>query len=109
MIKSDLKEMTKGWFIGNFKPTLCNTEEVEVAVKEYRKGEGEKAHYHKIAKEFTVIVKGKVKMNDKICVKDDIIVIPPGESTDFSALEDTTTVVVKIPGAVNDKYSVEEK
>jgi len=33
-----------------------------------------------------------------------IIKIEPNTSTDFRALTDTTTVVVKVPGASNDKY-----
>lgn len=37
--------------------------------------------------------------------KGDIIVIEPMESADFEALEDgTQNVVVKYPGANNDKY-----
>ena len=36
--------------------------------------------------------------------EDDIIVINPYESTDFEVLQDTTTVVVKHPGANDDKY-----
>jgi hypothetical protein len=34
----------------------------------------------------------------------DIIRIAPGVYTDFHALEDTVTTVVKLPGALNDKY-----
>lgn len=35
----------------------------------------------------------------------DIIVMEPDESTDFECLEDdTVNVVVKLPGASNDKY-----
>lgn len=109
MKTAKLSEMTKGWFIGNFEPSLHKTNDVEAGVKEYKKGDGESAHYHKIATEYTVITKGKVKMNGKIYEKDDIIVIEPNESTDFLALEDTTTFVIKIPGANNDKYLVEEK
>ena len=30
-----LDEMTKGWFVGNFFPTLYRTNDVEVAVKRY--------------------------------------------------------------------------
>jgi len=33
-----------------------------------------------------------------------IIVLDPSEGSDFETLEDTVTVVVKIPGANNDKY-----
>ena len=100
-----IDEMTKGWFIGNFEPSLLKTNAVEVALKKYKKGDYEKAHYHKIATEFTVIVSGRVRMNGKEYIEGDIIVIEPNDSTDFEALEDNTVnVVVKIPGAHNDKY-----
>lgn len=100
-----IDEMTKGWFIGNFEPSLLKTNAVEVALKKYKKGDYEKAHYHKIATEFTVIVSGRVRMNGKEYIEGDIIVIEPNDSTDFEALEDNTiNVVVKIPGANNDKY-----
>jgi quercetin dioxygenase-like cupin family protein len=99
-----LKDMTKGWFIGNFNPTLLATEAVEVAVKEYPAGFTEAWHYHKIATEFTVIVSGEVEMNGTRYAAGDIIVIPPGEGTDFRTLSPTVTTVVKIPGATNDKY-----
>ena len=38
----------------------------------------------------------------------DIVVMEPGDVTDFTALTDAVNVVVKIPGANNDKYIVEE-
>ena len=34
----------------------------------------------------------------------DIIVMEPGEATDFEAVTDAVNVVVKVPGANNDKY-----
>ncbi|NBL00057.1 MAG: hypothetical protein EOM50_19015, partial [Erysipelotrichia bacterium] len=76
-----LEDMVKGWFIGNFDPTLIKTNDVEVAVKEYKKGDYEEKHYHKIATEITVIVTGKVKMNGVEYSKGDIIVIEPNEAT----------------------------
>lgn len=104
IIKSNLSEMKLGWFVGNFTPSLYKTNDVEVAVKTYQKGDFEERHYHKIATEITVIVSGKVKMNNEIFEKGDILVIPPNVSTDFEALEETVTSVVKLPGANNDKY-----
>jgi quercetin dioxygenase-like cupin family protein len=97
--------MVKGWFIGNFEPTLLRTNAVEVAVKTYAKGDYEKPHYHKIATEYTVVVSGRVTMNGIEYATGDIIVMEPGESTDFMAEEETTSVVVKIPGANGDKYA----
>lgn len=96
--------MVKGWFVGNFDPTLFRTNDVEIALKRYPTGGCEERHHHKIATEITVIVSGRVRMNGKEYGADDIVVIPPSESTDFEVLEDTVTVVVKLPGANNDKY-----
>jgi hypothetical protein len=101
-----LDSMVKGWFVGNFEPSLYKTNDCEVAVKSYKAGDYEEEHYHKIATEITVIVKGRVKMFDREFSEGDIIVVEPGDSTDFSAVTDSINVVVKIPGANNDKYIV---
>lgn len=103
-----LSSMKGGWFIGNFEPSLFKTNDCEVAVKSYKKGDKEGKHYHKIATEYTVVVKGKVRMFGNVYEEGDIIVVEPGDSTDFEALEDAMNVVVKMPGANNDKYLVEE-
>lgn len=108
MKTAKLEQMTKGWFIGNFEPTLYSTNDVEVAVKYYKAGDSEGAHYHKIATEYTVIISGRVKMNGVEYGAGDIVVMEPGDVTDFQALEDAVNVVVKLPGANNDKYVVEE-
>ena len=109
MKTAKLKDMIKGWFVGNFEPTLFRTNDVEVAVKSYKKGDYEEKHYHKIATEFTVIIRGRVKMNGIEYKEGDIIVMEPNEATDFECLEDgTQNVVVKIPGANNDKYLSED-
>lgn len=99
-----LDKMIRGWFVGNFEPSVFKTHEVEVGVKEYKKGDIEEKHHHKIATEITAIIRGKVRMNGVTYSKGDIVMIYPEEATDFEALEDTISVVVKIPGANNDKY-----
>lgn len=106
MQKFNLKEMIGGWFIGNFEPSLLKTNDVEVSVKRYKSGDYDKSHYHKIGTEYTVIVQGQVEMSGNIYNENDILIISPGEKTDFKALTDAITVVVKIPGASNDKYNV---
>ncbi len=104
MKKARLEDMVKGWFVGNFSPTLIATNAVEVAVKEYSKGAYEALHHHKMATEITVISSGRVRMNGQEFSKGDIIMIEANEATDFEVLEDTVTTVVKFPGASNDKY-----
>lgn len=102
-----LEDMTRGWFIGDFEPCALKTPAVEVGVKHYKAGDSEKAHYHKAAKEFTVIVKGEVEMNGERFKEGDIIFVPQSVPTDFKAITNVITTVVKLPGAKDDKFLVE--
>src|SRR5205085_6148550 len=79
MKTAKLEDMVRGWFVGDFNPTLIRTQDVEVGVKSYEAGAHEKWHYHKIATEVTVIISGEVEMNGKRYGKGDIIVIEPGD------------------------------
>ncbi len=108
MEKANLDDFVRGWFVGGFEPSLYSTEDVEVAVQTFEKGAIEASHCHKIATEITVIVSGRARMKDIILNAGDIVKISPGEYTDFEALEDTVTAVVKVPGALNDKYLEDE-
>lgn len=100
----NLDDMAKGWFVGNFAPTVLSTNQVEVAVKRYKAGDYERSHHHKIATEITVITDGEVQMNGVIYKAGAILVIEPGYPTDFLAITDVITTVVKYPGANDDKY-----
>lgn len=101
---AQLDSMTRGWFVGDFLPTMLTTTDVEVAIQQYRAGDYEAAHFHKVATEITVILNGEAEMFGKVFRHGDIVKIPPGSTTDFRAITDVTTVVVKHPGAKNDKY-----
>ena len=106
MKTAKLSDMKKGWLVGNFEPTLYKTNSVEVAVKSYSAGAYEKKHYHKIATEITVVTKGTIRMNGKEFTAGDIIIMEPNEATDFYAMTEAENVVVKLPGANNDKYEI---
>lgn len=99
-----LQDFVRGWVVGDFNPTLYATQDCEFAVQNFKKGDLEAPHYHKVATEITVIVSGKAKMQNKIVYAGDVVVVNPYEKTGFEALEDTMTAVLKIPGALNDKY-----
>ncbi len=101
-------EMIKGWFVGGFTPTAYSTDACEVAVKHYKAGETESAHYHKVATEITMVLSGRVRMAGQEWGAGDIIVLEPGDITDFEALTDAVNVVVKTPGALNDKFLVDK-
>ena len=44
MKEYDLDHMVKGWFVGDFTPTVIKSQEFEVAVKHYKKGDYEPSH-----------------------------------------------------------------
>jgi hypothetical protein len=104
MEKFSLEDMVKGWFVGDFEPTIIKSDQFEVAVKRYNAGDYENYHHHKIATELTVIIEGEVEMNGIHFKKNDIIKINANEITDFKCITDVTTVVVKTPSVKNDKY-----
>lgn len=101
IFKSD--NFKRGWFIGNFDPSLFKTNEFEVAVKKYESGFYENKHFHKTSTEFKYIIDGVVSINGIDYVKDTIIKIAPNEIVDFKSKTDSTVVVVKIPYAREDK------
>ena len=101
----NIADMKLGWFVGDFDPTILKTDNFEVAYKVYKAGDKEVKHLHKIATEVTLIASGLVKMNGIEYSSGQIILLEPGEATDFEAIEDTTTVVVKTPSVMNDKYN----
>jgi quercetin dioxygenase-like cupin family protein len=98
--------MTGGWLVGDFEPTCLRTPACEVACKSYPAGAREPAHVHRIATELTLIASGRAEMCGREWTAGDIVILDPGEATDFHAIEPTMTVVVKMPSVAGDKYLV---
>lgn len=103
----EVKNFKKGWIIGNFEPSLLKTFYFESALKEYKANDEEPAHYHAVATEWTIVVSGKIQMNDSIFEENKIIEIRPNEVVKFKAITDAKTMVIKVPSVENDKYLVE--
>jgi len=95
-----------GWYIGRFDPTIIPSDEVEVCIKRYKAGDHDQSHKHILADEITMIIEGFVDMNKVKYRANDIIWIEKGEVTDFTALTDAVTCVVKLPCVKGDKYLV---
>ena len=104
MFASHISKMFKGWFVGDFEPSVFKTSACEAAIKKYSKNEYEPLHFHKISTEITILITGRIRMSDKIWENGSIIIIEPNDRTSFEALEDSVIVVIKIPSVPNDKY-----
>ena len=106
MKKHNLSDFWRGWFIGNFEPSLLKTDQFEVSILKHAKGEQWAKHYHAIATEYNVLLKGSMKINGELMIEGDVFVIEPGEAAEPEFLEDCTLVCVKTPSLPGDKYEV---
>lgn len=104
--KFDYKNFIKGWLVGDFEPSLFKSKDIEVGIKHYESGFKEKSHIHKISTEFTMIIKGRAKMNNIILEEGEGIEIKPFEVANFECISDCVTLVIKRPSSTEDKYLV---
>jgi len=103
-----LKDMTKGWFVGDFSPSVFKTKEFEVCYRIHPAGEKWENHYHKEAVEINLLISGKMTMLGKTLNSGDIFVVKPYEVANPCFIEDCAIVCVKTPSVIGDKYIVEE-
>lgn len=95
----------KGWFLGNFQPTIFNNSDFEVAVKVFQIGDEEPSHKQLISTEITVVIEGNIRLGGFYFSAGDIIEIPPGEFASFLSLTDSILVCVKFPSIPDDKVT----
>jgi hypothetical protein len=103
-----LSDFTGGWIIGDFTPSMMLTSDFEICIKHFKSGEYETAHYQQIATEFTIVVSGSCRMGTHALVPGDILMLDPGEISDFEAIEDVVVVGIKTPSVSTDKVTVIE-
>jgi quercetin dioxygenase-like cupin family protein len=99
-----LKDFWRGWFIGNFEPSLLKTEQFEVGYLHHPKGEQWPDHYHKLGTEYNLLVKGRMTICGETINEGEIFVIDPLEVASPEFLEDCYIVCIKSPGPKGDKY-----
>jgi quercetin dioxygenase-like cupin family protein len=101
-----INDMVRGWFIGDFEPSVLRTKDFEVGILSHKKDEVWPKHYHSIATEYNVLISGKMHICGETIGAGTIFVIEPNEVADPIFLEDCTVVTVKTPSVIGDKYNV---
>jgi quercetin dioxygenase-like cupin family protein len=104
-----ISDFKSGWILGNFRPSIIKTEDVEVGIHHMPKGYIGDKHYHEHASEWNFIISGKVVLRLKYGSIEfragQYWLYEPGQKSNLEFLEDTVLVVVKSPSmAVNDKF-----
>lgn len=106
MKTAKLNDMWRGWFIGNFEPSVLKTDQFEVAFLSHKKGEIWPKHYHAVATEYNLLVSGRMTICGTEMNSGDIFVLEPNEIADPVFHEDCLIVCVKTPSLPKDKYEV---
>jgi len=106
MKKHHINDFWRGWFIGNFDPSVLKTDQFEVGFLHHPKGEKWPKHYHKIATEYNLLVQGQMIINGQSMTAGDMFVIEPNDIAEPEFLEDCYIVCVKVPSIPGDKYEV---
>ena len=111
MRRGKIATFKRGWFIGNFEPSVLKTEAFEVGLLSHHKGEYWAPHYHKEATEYNVLISGKMAIHfDDGYVEQinagDVFIFEKGEVSRPEFLEDCKVLVVKVPSIIGDKYDI---
>lgn len=106
MIKDRIENFTRGWFIGDFEPSLLKTKEFEVALISHDKDEHIPLHYHAKAIEYNVLVLGKMLVNGEEINAGDVFVFSKNEVADVTVLEESKVMCVKVPSMIRDKICI---
>ena len=106
MQKFNISEMHRGWFIGDFEPSVLKTDLFEVGILKHKKGENWPEHYHAIATEYNVLVDGSMSINGIMIEVGEIFILKKKEKSKPIFYEDCTVLCVKVPSIPGDKYEV---
>ena len=102
----ELADFWGGWFCGNFEPSVLKTDAFEIAYKTHPAGETWPTHYHRIATEINVVIKGCIRVQGQNFTAGQIFVMEPLDIADPEFIEDTDMIVIKTPSVSDDKILV---
>jgi len=100
----NIESFFRGWYVGNFEPSILKTDEFEVGLLTHSQGEKWPKHLHKIVTEINLLVEGKMIIGGREISSGDIFVIFPNEVAEPEFLTDCKLVVIKTPSIPGDKY-----
>ena len=100
----NLSDMTRGWLIGDFEPSIYRTKDFEIGYLFHPKGQVWAPHVHMEADELNVLIRGQMKINNELIKEKEIFIVKKGMLTSSVFLEDCEILCIKVPSNVKDKY-----
>ncbi|SCY71446.1 WavE lipopolysaccharide synthesis family protein [Butyrivibrio sp. INlla14] len=97
-----LREMKKGYFIGDFEPNILRSKDVEICIRGASKYTLDAAYYRRNDKRVIYINQGKIDIDGRIFGKGDAIMFEPGEVINIFALTNVEMIAMNFPGTKGD-------
>lgn len=96
----------RGWFIGNFKPSIDQNEDIEYGLLHHKQNEKWDFHYHSQAIETNYLIKGSMKVNDQIINEGSIFIFDKNQISCPEFITDCEIFCIKTPSITNDKFVI---
>lgn len=99
-----IDSFVRGWFIGDFEPSILRTKTWEMALLKHSKGEKWDFHYHSQADEVNVLLSGRMMLNGHEIRARNVFTIPKKQIACPLFLEDCVVLCIKTPSVIGDKF-----
>ena len=96
----------RGWFIGDFEPSILRTKTWEMALLKHSKNEKWDFHYHAQADEVNVLLSGRMMLNGREIRSRNVFTIPKKQIACPLFLEDCMILCIKTPSVIGDKFCI---
>ena len=97
-----MKNMKKGYFVGDFSPAVLENNAVELACKGASKYTLDAAYYRKEDTTVILIMSGRLDVDGKIYKYGDVLLFEPGDIINLFALTNVRMIVSHFPGTKKD-------
>lgn len=101
IVKQDYKN---GWLVGDFKPSLLETNFMDIGILELEEGTKGDSHYHKEHTEYNYIISGEANVGGHLLSKGDCFIYEPLDKSDVVYTKDTVILCIKTPSKKGDKF-----
>lgn len=99
----NITDFIRGWIIGNFIPSIIETDAFELGILKHKKDEKWPFHYHSYMTEINLLLDGEMILNNKKIIKNELFIIDKNQIACPFFLTDVTVLCIKTPSVKNDK------
>ena len=94
-----------GWLVGDFVPAIFKRDDIEVGIKQLKKGFVDEAHWHEKTIEYNFLISGCIRLETGEELKSgEAFVYQKKEVSKCEAKEDCIILVIRDGSSKNDKF-----